>query len=244
MVYKGTKVFIFREEDQFNAAVQPVCAVIGGSLMYRLPRVQDENATFTDQEGQDESIRWFSRTGPQLEKANAVAEVVIPHLVKENATNVTIVLALEEQSLNSLNWEDTFPLLMITLEKVLLVNRRIGSNFNLVAAPIVYPNGDNQRLLHVKVAAHNTAVWAYNHPVRGVFTWKIWKFPLNKTSNPDSELRLAVEGMEHMILAPACYEFGEARVPSKNTMLKLRKTLRGIVTRGWQLPADFENPVP
>ena len=78
-MHKGTKVFIFIEEDKFDAAEQHVFAVMGGSLMYRLPRVQDPNATFTDQEGHEESIRWFSRTGSQLEQANTVEEVVIPH---------------------------------------------------------------------------------------------------------------------------------------------------------------------
>ena len=29
VVHKGTKVFIFREEDQFDSAVQPECAVMG-----------------------------------------------------------------------------------------------------------------------------------------------------------------------------------------------------------------------
>ena len=139
VAHKGTKVFIFREESQFSTAMQPACAVIGGSLIYRLPRVQDENATFADQQGHNKSIRWFSRTGSQLEQANAVTEVVIPELVKQNITNVTIVLAPEEQSLNCLNWEDTFPLLMTTLEKVLLVNRQTGSSFDLVAAPMEYP---------------------------------------------------------------------------------------------------------
>ena len=40
-------------------------------------------------------------------------------------------------------------------------------------------------------------------------------------------MTLAVEGMEHMYLAPACYEFREARIPSRNTMLKLRKPSEG-----------------
>ena len=109
VIHKGTKVFISREEDQYDEAVQPSCAAMGGNLMYRLPRVQDQNATFKDQEGHPESIRWFSRTGSQLEQANAVTEVVIPYLIKENSTNVTILLVLEEQSLSGLSWEDTFP---------------------------------------------------------------------------------------------------------------------------------------
>ena len=49
VVHKGTKVFIIMEEDQFDEAVQLTCTVMGGDLMYRLPRVQDKNATFTDQ---------------------------------------------------------------------------------------------------------------------------------------------------------------------------------------------------
>ena len=157
-IHKGVKVFIFREEDQFENAVQASCAVMGGNLMYRLPRVQDQNATFQDQAGHHGSIRWLSRMGTQLEQANAVTEIVIPHLVKENATNVTILLVLEEQSLNGLSWEDTFPLLVGTLEKVMTINRQKGYDFKLVAGPRVYPVRDTLRPLHAKVAAHNAAV--------------------------------------------------------------------------------------
>ena len=95
---------------------------------------------------------------------------------------------------------------------------------------MVYPYGDHLRALHAKVAAHSVAVWVYNHHVRGAAKWKIWKFPLNKASSPDSNLRLAVEGMEHMVLAPGSYEFGEARIPSRNTILKMRKTLTPMST--------------
>ena len=179
-IHKGTKVFIFREEDQFEDAVQPDCAVMGGNLMYRLPRVQDQNATFQDQAGHRGSIRWFSRTGTQLEQANAVTEVVIPHLIRENATNVTILLVLEEQSLSGLSWEDTFPLLVGTLEKVMAINRQKGYDFKLVAGPMVYPIGDTLRPLHAKVAAHNAVVETFNHFVVKSCTWKMWKFPLTK----------------------------------------------------------------
>ena len=124
--HRGVKVYIFREEDQFTDAVQPACAVMGGNMMYRLPRVQDQDEMFRDQLGHTKSIRWFSRTGSQLEQASAVTEVVIPHMVKENVTNMTILLVLEEQNINNLNWEDTFPLLVGTLEKVETINRQKG----------------------------------------------------------------------------------------------------------------------
>ena len=235
VVHKGVKVYIFREEDQFSDAVQPDCAVMGGSMMYRFPRAQDPDAMFKDQAGHRVSIRWFSRTGTQLEQAKAVTDVVIPHLIKENVTDVTILLVLEEASLNGHNWEDTFPLLVTTLEEVERINRDKGYDFKLVAGPMVYPFGDNQRVHHAKVAAHNAAVEAFNHYIVKSCTWKSWRFLLNKCTHPAQDLRLAVEGMEHLSLAPHCYE--EARIPSRSKMLKMRKTLRGFVGRGWAIQA-------
>ena len=81
VVHKGTNLYVYREEIQFSTSVQPVCAVIGGGLIFQLPQVQDENALFSDQYGHTGSIRWFSRQDPQLEQANTVLEVVIPELV-------------------------------------------------------------------------------------------------------------------------------------------------------------------
>ena len=60
--HKGVKVFIFREDDQFDRAVQPECAVVGGNLIYRLPRVQDQNATFQDQIGHRVICLYTGRT--------------------------------------------------------------------------------------------------------------------------------------------------------------------------------------
>ena len=120
--HRGAKVHMFNEDHQFTGAVQPACAVVSGSLSYRLPRVQDENDPYSDLREHNNSIRWYSRVGTQEEQAEAVTAVVIPDLLKNNITDVTILLALEEQILSRLDWTDTFPLLVKTLKKVLMVN--------------------------------------------------------------------------------------------------------------------------
>ena len=75
---------------------------------------------------------------------------------------MTIILALEEQSLSGLNREDTFPLLMVTLKKVLAINRKSGCDCKLVAAPMVYPVEDTHRPLHAKMTARNAVIESFN----------------------------------------------------------------------------------
>ena len=47
--HNGAKVHMFNEKHNFSGTVQPACAVVSGSLSYRLPRVQDENNPYSDQ---------------------------------------------------------------------------------------------------------------------------------------------------------------------------------------------------
>ena len=103
MPHNSGQVFIFREEMQFQRPVQAGCAVVAGPLTITLPRAKDGiNSTIDDPES-NTSIRWYSRTGPQAEQAEAVLDVVIPDLIKENSTDVMIVLALEEFHLEDLD---------------------------------------------------------------------------------------------------------------------------------------------
>ena len=48
--------------------------------------------------------------------------------------------------------------------------------------------------------------------------------------------------MTHVTLAPANYKLHETRIPSKNCMLRMRKTLRSIIWRGWQELAGASPP--
>ena len=102
---------------------------------------------------------------------------MIPDLRKEKSTNVVIVLALEEQNLQNLHCEDTFPLLVTTLERVMLVNLQTVFNFNLVAVPMVYSIGEANKPLQARVAAHNVSVSAFNYNMRGVCTLEICSRP-------------------------------------------------------------------
>ena len=226
--HNNGQVFIFREEAQFNKPVQTGCAVLAGPLTITLPRAKDGTNSTVDDPDATSSIRWYSRTGPQAQQAEAIVDVVILDLVKENSTDVIIVLALEERNLEDLDWGDTFPLLIATLEKVMLANIERGTSFKLIAAPMLYPIGDKYKALQAKVASHNASVAAFNYYIRGVRTVDLWKFATNTKARPDSTLKLAVMGMEHFSLTPSNYDEGP-RAPSRSCLLRIRKKLRKAV---------------
>ena len=156
----------FWEEDQFEGAVQPACVVMSGALTYRLPRVQDANDMYNEQAGRRASIHWYSRTGTQRGQANAILKVVLPDLAQDNISKAVILLALEEQNLRELDWQETFPLLVTTLERVMVYNLKNGTDFDLVAAPMLYSNGESHKPLHTKVTSHNNAVASFNYYLR------------------------------------------------------------------------------
>ena len=70
---------------------------------------------YNEQAGRRASNHWYSRTGTQRGQANAILEVVLPDLAEDNILKAVILLALEEQNLRELDWQETFPLLVTTL---------------------------------------------------------------------------------------------------------------------------------
>ena len=118
---------------------------------------------------------------------------------------------------------------MDTLERVLVINNRQNCNFRLIAVPMVFPFGESNKPLHARVAAHNAAVWAFNFFVQRAYTPPIWRFTTNKTDRVDTVLRLAVQGMDHIILSIANYEHDNRRAPSVNCLLRIRKMIWKVV---------------
>ena len=66
---------------------------------------------------------------------------------------------------------------------------------------------------------------------------ELWRYATSKTSSPDSTLKLAVQGREHISLTPSNYDQG-ARVPSKNCCLRIRDT----IWRGFQELTNAPEP--
>ena len=120
----GAKVHAFNKDENFNLPVQVGCVFVGGSLAFRLPKVYNINDPTEDMQNHYCSIRYYSRVGTQKEQADAISAVVIPDLIARNITQVPIIFAPEEAVLSSLEWTETFPMLMDTLERVLITNNR------------------------------------------------------------------------------------------------------------------------
>ena len=201
--HRDGTIYRFREEPFFKHLVQPVGVMLSGPLTYRLPRAHDNNNPDGDMTDHTGSIIWYSRTGTQWDQAEAVFEVVIPDLIRENIRDCMIILALEDHNLQTLNWTETFLLLVQTAERVELFNLKENTEFDLVAAGMFYPIGEGQKAMQARVASHNAAVSLFNHYIRGAKTFETWKFGINRKARHDSALRMAVDGMQHMSWAPA-----------------------------------------
>ena len=147
---------------------------------------------------------------------------------------VTILFAPEEMILSNLVWTETFPLLMKTLERVLVMNQQENCNFRLIAAPMIYPIGENNKALQANVASHNAAVWAFNHFVTRAYTPPIWRFTTNKTTRQDTNLRLVIQGMSHIVLSISNYEYDNRRAPSENCLLRIRKMIEKAVSSNFE----------
>ena len=237
----GGQIYRFREETHFRVPVQTNCAFLSGGLTFRLPRVQDTTNLYQDITEQDTSaIMWYSRTGTQAEQADAVLEVVIPDLLHHNIRSATIILALEEQHLKDLDWEDTFSLLINTLERVEALNTNEKTTFDLVAAQMLLPIGEGYKPLQAAVVANNAAIAAFNFHIRGARTLELWRFAINRKARPDSLLKIAVEGMTHISLAPINYE--AARIPSAACMLRMRKSIRTYLRVGVRNETQLRAP--
>ena len=236
----AARVHAFSEDQYFNIPVQVGCVFVGGSLAYRISKVYNINDPTEDMEGQMMSIRYYSRVGTQKEQADAIITVVIPNLISHNITQVPIIFAPEEAVLPSLEWTETFPMLMDTLERVLVINERQKCKFRLIAAPMVFPYGEGGKPLHARVAAHNSAVWAFNYHVQKAYTPPIWRFTTNKTCKVDTVLRVDVQGMSHIILSKANYEHDSKRAPSENCLLRIRKMIRKAVSINFLVDTDGE----
>ena len=79
------KFYMFLEEAAYKKAIQPKFAVVGGGITFRLPRVQDAANTYSDiDKDEPGSIRWYSRTGSQIDQAEMVLDMVAHDLLKEN----------------------------------------------------------------------------------------------------------------------------------------------------------------
>ena len=239
--HEGGQLYRFNEDTQFQRPVQPSCVFVSGGLAFRLPRVQDPSKLYQDITNEDtSSVLWYSRTGTQAEQAAAVLEVIIPDLLQLNIRNATIILALEEQHLKDLDWEDTFPLLVRTLEKVEVINRRENTEYDLVGAQMLLPIGEGLKPLQAAVVANNAAVAAFNFHIRGARTLELWRFAVNRKARQDSALKIAVEGLEHIALAPSNYE--SARIPSASCMLRMRKSIRTYLRVGVRNESQLKAP--
>ena len=142
-------IYTFREESLFIDPVQPVCAMISGPLTFRLPKAYDNDNPDGDinSSKNSESIIWYSRSGRQWDQAEAVLDIVIPDLIRENVRECVIILALEDHNLKELNWAETFLLLVQTAERVELINLQKNTEFDLVAAAMFYPIGEGQKAM-------------------------------------------------------------------------------------------------
>ena len=158
-------------------------------------------------------------------------DLVVSDLLKENIREATILLALEEEHLENLDWEEMFELLIQTMEMLQVINLEEGTNYELVAAQMLFPIGDRNRPFQAKVAAHNNAVVVYNYWIQQARTVEIWKYAINRHAKPDTALSLAVEGMQHIALSPRSYS-KDPRIPSVHCLMRMKRSIQYLFRVG------------